>query len=139
MPPGTSRYWPLDDLRLSVADLSLRPTRDEDLDLLADLLPLDMEMNPHTPRPFGGAEWLARGAALRQEHWRSLGSWTPDSWDLGLVVRRGDRLVGVQGLEGEHFGTLRTVETASWLGSEFRGLGLGKLMRSAVERGVPVV
>jgi RimJ/RimL family protein N-acetyltransferase len=128
-----SPYWPLDGLRLSVGDnLTLRPVVEADLDELGDLLPADLEANPNIPRPFGVADRVSGAIALRQEHWTALGSWTPDSWDLGFVVRYRERSIGMQGLEGEDFRLLRTVETASWLAADFRGRGLGKLMRIAV-------
>lgn len=132
VPVPPSPYWPLDDLVLAVGELVLRPVVDADLDLLGDLLPADLEMNPATPRPFAVVETVARAVALRQEHWRARGAWTPDDWTLDLAVRQGDRLIGVQDLEAKDFRVLRTVETASWLGAEFRGRGLGKLARHAV-------
>lgn len=110
----------------------MAPVVEGDLDEIAELMPPDLEMNPHTPRPFGLPEPLARGVALRQEHWKALGAWTPDSWDLGFLVRYDGQPIGMQGLEGEDFRILRTVETASWLAEEFRGRGLGKLARVAV-------
>lgn len=127
-----STYWPVDDLELRLGEMSLRPVVDADLDALADLLPADLEMNPATPRPFGVPERVARGVALRQEHWRARGTWTPDDWTLDLAVWKGDQLIGVQELEGKDFRVLRTVETASWLASDFRGHGMGKLARHAV-------
>src|SRR6478735_618841 len=132
MPAKPSPYWPLDGLRLSVGDLMLRPVTEADLDHLGDLLPADLEMNPATPRPFGAAEQVARGVAVRQEHWLRLGRWTPDSWTLDLLVHEHDRVIGVQELEAADFRVLRTVETASFLVPDARGQGLGKLMRTAV-------
>ena len=41
-------------------------------------------------------------------------------------------MVGAQELEGTDFPLLRTVDTASFLVPEARGLGIGKAMRSAV-------
>src|SRR4029079_17602748 len=43
-----------------------------------------------------------------------------------------DQVLGVQGLEGPDFRTLRTVDTSSWLATEVRGTGVGKAMRRAV-------
>lgn len=132
MPAEPSPYWPLTGLVLAIDDLTLAPVAESDLDEVADLLPPDLEMNPHTPQPFGLSDRLARGVALRQEHWKALGSWTPRSWDLGFLVRYEGRPIGMQGLEGEDFCLLRTVETASWLAARFRGRGFGKLARLAV-------
>jgi RimJ/RimL family protein N-acetyltransferase len=113
-------------------EVSLRPVEETDLDVLGELLPADLEMNPATPRPFGLADDVARGVALRQEHWRALGSWSPDDWTVGFVVRHGDQIIGAQELEAKDFRLLRTVETASWLSPRFRGRGLGKVARLAV-------
>ncbi len=132
MPDEPSPYWPPSGLVLTIGELILRPVAEADLDELADLLPADLEMNPHTPRPFDLPEPQARGVALRQERWKTMGSWNPDSWDLGFLVRYGDRPIGMQSLEAEDFAVLRTVETASWLAVEFRGRGFGKLARTAV-------
>jgi RimJ/RimL family protein N-acetyltransferase len=127
-----STYWPLDRLVLRVAELTLRPLRETDLDTVGVVLPPDLEMNPATPQPFGAGERVARAVAMRQEYWRELGSWTPDRWEVGFGVFRGDEMVGGQALEGRDFALLRTVETASWLRVEQRGRGLGKLARVAV-------
>lgn len=124
-------YWPLTGLRLTAGELTLAPVAEHELDEVGDLLPPDLEMNPHIPRPFSVPDRVARGVALRQEHWRSLGSWTPDSWNLGLLVRYAGRPIGMQSLEAEDFALLRTVETASWLAPPFRGRGLGKMSRVA--------
>jgi RimJ/RimL family protein N-acetyltransferase len=132
MSPEASPYWPLTGLRLEVAALSLVPVAETDLDELADLMPLDLEMNPATPRPFGVGERVARGVALRQEHWQRKSRWTPEAWKLDFLVRHEGRVIGVQELEAEEFALLRTVETASFLWPDARGHGFGKLMRAAV-------
>src|ERR1700759_983062 len=119
-----SRHWPLEGLRLEIdardhsatpatpaisaldgrdvfaapAPMVLRPVRDEDLDALTDAMTDDIEMNPHTPRPFGLPERGARAAAMRQEHWKSLADWSPDDWNLGFVVERGGLVVGLPSL-----------------------------------------
>ncbi len=125
-------FWPLSALRLRVADMSLRPLVESDLDALGALLPADVEMNPATPRPFRLAEAASRAVALRQEYWVAMGAWSPDAWRLPFVVTVHDQIVGVQTLEADDFAVLRTVETASWLFTEHRGEGLGTLARTAV-------
>ncbi|MGY0235482.1 GNAT family N-acetyltransferase [Longispora urticae] len=122
-------YWPVSDLRLSVGEVVLTPTVDADLLTLADLMPPDVELDPGLPT-FGLAEGRS-GRAVHQYYWRHLGTWRPESWCLDLTVRVGGRIAGAQNLEAADFATLRTVETASWLGTEFRGLGIGKAMRVA--------
>src|SRR6478752_1033139 len=130
--PEPSPYWPLDGLVLRVGAMTLRPVIEADLDGLGDLLPPDLELNPATPRPFGAAEPVARGVAIRQEHWLRLGRWTPDSWTLDFLVLLDDQVIGIQELEAADFRVLRTVETASWLLPKVRGQGHGKQMRAAV-------
>jgi RimJ/RimL family protein N-acetyltransferase len=44
----------------------------------------------------------------------------------------GDQVLGVQDLVGIDFPSTRQVKTASWLGLEFQGQGLGREMREAV-------
>jgi RimJ/RimL family protein N-acetyltransferase len=132
MAAEASPYWPLDGLRLRVGDLLLRPVTEADLDGLGDLLPADVEMNPATPMPFGAPEQVAKGIAVRQEHWLRLGRWTPDAWTLDFLVHHCDQPIGVQELEAEDFRVLRTVDSASFLVPDARGRGFGKLMRTAV-------
>jgi RimJ/RimL family protein N-acetyltransferase len=132
MPEAPSRYWPLDGLALRIGAMTLRPVTEADLDLLGDLLPPGLELNPHTPHPFGSPEPVARGTAIRQEHWLRLGRWTPDSWTLDFLVDLDEQVIGIQELEAADFRVLRTVETASWLLPEVRGHGHGKDMRAAV-------
>ena len=42
------------------------------------------------------------------------------------------QVVGVQDMNAEHFATLRSVHTGSWLGLAHQGQGLGKEMRQAI-------
>ena len=117
--------WPLFDLRLRLDDLELRPMTEADLPALEALLPDDLELNPYLPMP--GREW-----ALAQTYWHALGTWSPGDWRLQCVVLRDGEVLGFQELEGKDFARLRTVDTSSWLGTAFRGQGVGKTMRAAV-------
>jgi RimJ/RimL family protein N-acetyltransferase len=67
-----------------------------------------------------------------QEYWRARGSWRPESWALSFGVFHAGELVGYQGLEGDDFATLRTVDSSSFLTHAVRGRGFGKQMRAAV-------
>ncbi len=127
-----SRWWPLHDLRLATGDLTLTPMTEADLDTLANLQPLDLELDPRATRYPGVEDIVGRGAVLHQEYWRSMGTWTPDNWKLFFVVRRGSRVLGLQGLEGPDFRVLRTVDTSSWLAADVRGAGVGTAARRAV-------
>jgi RimJ/RimL family protein N-acetyltransferase len=124
-------YWPVFDLRLTVGELELRPLIEADLVPLIDLLPPDVEIDPRLP-DLGGGDERRRAAAAHQSYWSSLGSWRPDRWRLGFAVRVGGGYAGAQEIEAERFAVRRTVETASWLGTAWRGRGIGKAMRIAV-------
>ena len=65
-------------------------------------------------------------------YWQSVGNWSVDGWRLDFVVVVGERIVGVQSLEGEDFPVLRTVDSASHLARDVRGRGWGKQARRAV-------
>ena len=81
------RYWPLFDLRLRTRDLTLRPMAEADLAVIADLLPEDVEMDAaeHAYEP--GDMRLSRGIQSHQSYWRAYGTWRPQAWRLGFVVR----------------------------------------------------
>lgn len=128
----THPYWPLLDLRLRTGDLELAPMTEADLAPLADAQPDDLELNPAATRYDGLDECTNRGVVLHQAYWKAMGTWSPQAWELLFVVRRGGAVVGVQGLEGTDFPTLRTVDTSSWLVAPARGAGTGTAMRRAV-------
>jgi len=132
MAPVTHIAWPLFDLRLTIADLVLRPTTEADLPAIAALLPADVELDPSLPG-FPGPDTAAdRAARIYQGYWGGLGRWRPASWDLVFLVERSGVILGQQTLEAKDFAVLQTVETASWLVTEARGRGIGKQMRLAV-------
>lgn len=126
------RAWPPLGLRLRVGETVLRHVREHDLAHLAAILPDDYEHDPG-PEPFVGHDLAAhRRRLLHQGHWRSLGTWSPASWCLDLVVEHRGEPVGVQSLEAQDFLTLRTVDSGSWLATDARGRGTGVAMRRAV-------
>ncbi len=124
--------WPLYDLRLATPDLELRHFTEADLPGLARVLPLDLELDPSQHRFDGMALAQQRGVLVAQSYWRMLGTWTPDSWALQFAVFHQGELIGAQGLEGEDFQALRTVDSSSFLVTHARGRGWGKQMRRAV-------
>ncbi len=124
--------WPLFDLRLSTPDLELRHLTETDLTELACVLPLDVELNPADFRFAGMDVAQQRGVSFAQSYWRSLGTWTPESWAIRFGVFHREELVGSQVLEGDDFLVLRTVDSASFLTTGARGRGWGKQMRRAV-------
>ena len=125
-------YWPLRELRLRTSDLVLRPTTGADLAAIAATLSADAARDPQLPRFPGLDERTSRAVSAYQSYWQSVGSWSVDNWRLDLVVLLGDRIIGVQSLEGEDFLVLRTVDSASHLSSNNRGRGWGKPARRAV-------
>lgn len=124
--------WPLHGIRLRTADLDLRVMTEADLPDLSELLPDDVEMNPHATRYAGLDVRANRRAVLAQGYWRALGLWSPEDWALPFVVRRDGEIVGAQWLEGPDWRADRTVDSSSWLVVPARGRGLGTQMRAAV-------
>jgi RimJ/RimL family protein N-acetyltransferase len=126
--------WPLFDLRLRTPDLELRLPTDDDLLALAALARAGL----HEPgETFFRVTWdeLPSPAFERnflRFHWSLRGSWTPDDWRLVLAVLRDGVPIGIQELAAARFGTLRTVNTGSWLGRAWQGRGYGTQMRAAV-------
>ena len=127
-----TRYWPMFDLRLTTPDLQLRHLTEGDLASLADILPDDAEQDPSSTSYPGLDRDQNRAVVVHQEYWRARGNWRPESWALSFGVFRDGELVGYQGLEGEDFATLRTVDSSSFLTVAARGHGYGKQMRAAV-------
>lgn len=126
------RYWPMFDLRLTTDDLQLRHLTEADLGPMAAILPDDVEQDPSATRYPGLDRETNRRVVVHQEYWRARGGWRPESWALGFAVFRDGALIGYQGLEGDDFVTLRTVDSSSFLIPAMRGRGWGKQMRAAV-------
>jgi RimJ/RimL family protein N-acetyltransferase len=124
--------WPFFDLRITCGEVLLRGITDEDLDVLAQAMPDDLELNPADEQFDTLAPDVDRRRRLVMEVWRHRGTWSPRSWCLDLAAEVGGRVVGVQALEAERFPELRTVDSYSWLTTEGRGRGLATSMRSGV-------
>lgn len=129
-----SQHWPLFDLRLRTPRLELCVPSLEQLAELADLAadgvhdPAFMPfLQPWTDQP---PEQRARGTM--QYHWGQWAGWSPERWNLELVVVRDGRVVGAQGVGGKDFAVVREVVTGSWLGRKYQGEGIGTEMRAAV-------
>lgn len=131
---GIESAWPLFGLRIRTARLELRLPTDDDL---AALVAIAKDgIHPADEMPFA-VPWstLPSPAFERgfvQFHWRQRATWTPDEWDLVLVVLHEGRPIGTQSIGAEQFATMRTVDTGSWLIQGAQGRGLGIEMRAAV-------
>ncbi|MGC1214471.1 MAG: GNAT family protein [Micromonospora sp.] len=127
-------HWPLLGLRLRTDRIELRLPADEELAELADLAAHGVQEPGR--RPFLMA-WTDLPPAERarhvvQRHWRNLGAWTPQGWALGLAVFEDGRPVGVQAMWAQDFAITREVKSASWLGLDHQGRGIGREMRAAM-------
>lgn len=130
-PMGPAEVWPVLGIRLTTADLLLRPAVGDDVLALGAVVPDDLELDPASAR-FDVTAGANRRAAIAQGIWRNWGTWTAESWNLAFTVVHDGMVVGSQNLEGERFDVVRTVDTSSWLVSSVRGRGFGRQMRSAV-------
>ncbi len=120
------------DIRLTTPDLELRHLTEADLYALAAAVPADAEQDPSLTTYPGLDAVTNRGVGVHQSYWRARAGWRPESWALSFGVYQGGQLLGYQGLEGEDFPTLRTVDSSSFLTTAARSRGLGKQMRAAV-------
>jgi RimJ/RimL family protein N-acetyltransferase len=128
----SNRNWPMFDIRLTTPDLELRHLTESDLDSLAAIFPEDVEFDPSSTT-YDALDLAGnRRVGVYQTYWRGRAGWCPESWALSFGVFRDGQLVGYQGLEGDDFSTLRTVDSSSFLTAAVRGQGLGKQMRAAV-------
>jgi RimJ/RimL family protein N-acetyltransferase len=112
--------------------VTLRPVRERDLAHLAAIRPDDHEHDPRAEVWPGTDLREHRSRLVHQDHWRSMGTWSPSSWCLGLAVEVDGDVVGVQSVEADDFPRLRTVDSGSWLVHAARGRGVGVAMRTAV-------
>jgi RimJ/RimL family protein N-acetyltransferase len=126
------RDWPMFDIRLTTPDLDLRHLTEADLGSLAAIFPQDVELDPSSTTYDGLDPTGNRRVGVYQTYWRGRAGWRPESWALSFGVFLDGQLVGYQGLEGDDFSTLRTVDSSSFLTGAVRGRGLGKQMRAAV-------
>jgi RimJ/RimL family protein N-acetyltransferase len=124
--------WPFFDLRIRSGDVLLRGVTDDDLEILGEVMPDDLEIDPAAERFATLSADDDRRRHLVAEAWKHRGTWSPDAWCLDLAVEVDDRVVGVQALEGDQFPLLRTVDSYSWLAADVRGRGLAHLMRIGV-------
>jgi RimJ/RimL family protein N-acetyltransferase len=136
MPAVTHPLWPLYDLRLASRDptlgeLILRVPEEPELPALVDLASRGI----HTPEempfsiPWTDVPSPQRERESYQFYMRTRATWSVDDWILTLGVWLDGVPAGFQDLRARGFPTFRTVATGSWLGREFQGRGVGRLMR----------
>jgi RimJ/RimL family protein N-acetyltransferase len=133
---GSSRPWPLFDLRVESPRLVLRYADDSDLETLAGFRS-NLVLQPGA-EPFDGDSSFYSDdpeAAARKSltgEWGARGRTSPDWWHLSFAVVVDDEVVGQQNITGADFKNLRTVNSFSFLARAHQGRGLGKEMRSAI-------
>lgn len=130
----TYPLWPLYDLRLTMGDLELRLPTEAELPAFSEVV--TRGIHPSDEMPFGLA-WTDLPSPARErssyQYWMSTrAGWTVDDWILTLGVWVAGEPAGFQDLRGHEFPRYHSVGTGSWLGQEFQGRGVGRLMRQAV-------
>jgi RimJ/RimL family protein N-acetyltransferase len=123
------------DLRIRTPRLELRLGTHEELVELGRLA--ERGVHPREVMPFavawtdriGEPDFLEGFVEFHEAHVRA---WSPDAWELGLLVWDKGKLVGTQGVFSKRFAERRHVGTGSWLGQEHQGRGIGTEMRAAV-------
>jgi RimJ/RimL family protein N-acetyltransferase len=131
---GPAPFWPLFDLVVRTPRLELRAPTDDDFGAMLEVIG-DGIHDPAT-MPFS-VPWTDRPPADRDREsvqwwWRQRAEWSPDKWAYTGAVFVDGQVVGVQDMNAEHFATLRSVSTGSWLGRRYQGQGLGAEMRQAI-------
>ena len=126
--------WPQRNLELRTPRLTLRPDDDAGLHELVTLAHAGIHPADRMPFRFAwtdaDAAYLGRG--MLQHFWSERARLSPERWSLHFLVRVDGRVAGVQSMTAERFGVLREVDTGSYLGREYQGLGFGTEMRAAV-------
>jgi RimJ/RimL family protein N-acetyltransferase len=126
--------WPLRHLVLRTPRLELRP--DDDAGLLELVEEAYRGVHPPEQMPFlvpwTDAEPEHLGRRTLQWLWSQRAEFAPENWTINFLVRLDGQVIGTQGLSGVDFGTLREVETGSWIGLRHQGRGIGTEMRTAV-------
>ena len=125
--------WPLFDLGVTTADVTLRHPDD---DMLVEMVAVAAE-GVHDPdvMPFL-VPWTRHDSpTLEREalrfHWRCRADTRPDDFRIALAVVVDERIVGASEIAAKDFGVLRRFTTGSWLGRRFQGRGLGTATRRA--------
>lgn len=133
MDEGLAGVWPLFGIRLKTARLELSIADTTDLLNLArasgDIQPSG---EPRYQKSYLYEPSPDRERQLLRRHWRALADWRPTNWDLQLAIRVDGVAIGVQNMWAADFGTVRGVETGSWITRSHQGQGYGTESRAAV-------
>jgi RimJ/RimL family protein N-acetyltransferase len=122
-------------LRVRTPRVELRlGSRDELLELARVA---EQGIHPPDAMPFAVAwtdridepDFLDGFVAFHEQH---LAEWSPDEWNLNLLVWEHGSLVGSQAVSAKDFRSRRCVATGSWLGRAHQRRGIGTEMRAAV-------
>ena len=126
--------WPLRHLVLRTPRLELCPDDDAGLLELAEQARRGVHPSDLTPFdiPWTDAEPEERAAHVLRWYRAKRVVLVPEAWTVNFLVRHEGRVVGVQEVEALDFAVTREVDTASWLGLEHQGAGIGTEMRQAV-------
>ncbi|MER6951598.1 GNAT family protein [Nonomuraea sp. NPDC000554] len=125
--------WPLFALRVRTPRLELAIADTSDLLSLACVSgDIQSAGEPRYQKAYLYEPSPERERHLLQRHWRALANWRPESWDLHLAIRVGGIAIGVQNMWASDFGTVRGVETGSWITRSHQRQGYGTEARAAV-------
>ena len=126
---------PLEGIRLTTGRLELRLGSEEEVLALGRLA--QGGIHPPEEMPFALA-WTDRSGEpgflddFCAYHRQQRDHWSPEDWELALLVWCEGKLVGSQSLRGTDFARTHEVSTGSWLGASHQGRGIGTEMRAAV-------
>jgi RimJ/RimL family protein N-acetyltransferase/ribosomal protein S18 acetylase RimI-like enzyme len=122
---------PLTRLRVRTPRLELRLGTDTELRELGRVAMAGIHDPGVMPFAFPWTDDVSEESVL-EFHRDQLHTFTPEDWQLGLVVFHRGRPIGIQSVGATRFAETRRVGTGSWLGREWQGRGLGTEMRAAV-------
>lgn len=129
--PTLADLWPPFRVELRSGDLTLRLPHDDELPALAAVAARGITTGP---LPVFSSTWADEPSpkleqAMLQWHWHNRAAWKPDRWWWLAAIFVDGEPVGAQDLFAARFATMRTVGTASWLGRQWQGRGIGTRMR----------
>ncbi|MBB1509097.1 GNAT family N-acetyltransferase [Tessaracoccus sp. MC1756] len=84
------------------------------------------------PHRLGAAAEGRTRAEFTQFYFSTWSAARPERFELLMVARQGDTMLGAQDLRAADFAVRRTGFTGSWLGREFHGSGIGTRMRQMI-------